>query len=115
MSLENIQVFRNFADWRICTLTLTATPTTIYDLMSEDDKEAVGDRPVVCVDFSFESDVQTVEMSHSADAGSEGTVVLIAGVGPGRWVGPPIINAHKRIFLKVGDDTDQLKVILYTA
>lgn len=113
MSNNIVQYYRNFAEWRVITVTPPALEfQSIADLMDEDDLAFIGQRPVIGVDFWFTEDTQIVDMSHEADPDDRHVVQLEASIGPGRWIGPPIINAHHKIFLRHNTGLD-LKILLY--
>jgi len=115
MSNNIIQYYRNYVDWRVCTITLGSELTAVEDLLSSDDLAAIGDRPIARIDIAFQDDAQSLVLSHSGDAGPEGQVTTFAGAGPGRWVGPPVINPHRKLFLAEGSGGSSLKLVIYFA
>ena len=113
MSNPIVQYFRNFSDWRAVTVTLPIGEfKSIADLLSAGDLAAIGERPVIGVDFLFAEDTQIVDMSHEEDPDDDHIVGLEASVGPGRWIGPPVINSHKKVFLR-HNEGGTLKILLY--
>ena len=72
MSLENVEVYTNFASWRVVQLTLTGTLTSLADLLPTAD-QAIVNRPICRVELTAGAAVNV-----SSAASGHATRVLTA-------------------------------------
>ena len=99
MSLENVQVYRNYPGWSTYQVTLdNSERNSLVDLLSPEEQEAIAGRPIARITLHLATG-QTVNIS-SGPTGAEIPVVAPSAAGPGQRIDLPVLNAQRAVLLR---------------